>query len=101
MGLCRLEFLWPPPSSIIRHWIPSSDKVLVKRNHKSLNSMGLCRFITEFQWLPYNSFHQTISSKYKILVKTNDTSPNSMGCRFIMEFLCLTSQLHHQTLDTI
>ncbi|GBP66035.1 hypothetical protein EVAR_37682_1, partial [Eumeta japonica] len=155
-------------SSIIRHWIPSSDKVLVKRNHKSSNSMGyvallqnsnghlqpfirpwisskykilsrqimiraqtrwvmsyygvlwlhlpatssdtgyhlvikywsrgiiraklgwgyVC-FITEFQWLPFTSFIRPwISSKYKILVKTNDTSPNSMGlCRFIMEFL--------------
>ncbi|GBP66036.1 hypothetical protein EVAR_37683_1 [Eumeta japonica] len=83
-----MEFLWPPPSSIIRHWIPSSDKVTGQEEHKSLNSMGLCRFITEFP-IPYNSFIRPwISSKYKILVKTNDTSPNSMGlCRFIMEFL--------------
>ncbi|GBP06716.1 hypothetical protein EVAR_91951_1 [Eumeta japonica] len=45
------------------------------------------------RWLPYS---------IKVLVKTNQTSPNSMGLRrLITEFLWPPSQLHHQTLITI
>ncbi|GBP75821.1 hypothetical protein EVAR_15070_1 [Eumeta japonica] len=84
-----MEFLWPPSSSITRPWIPSEDKVLVKTNQTSPNSMGLCVFIMEFLWPPSSSITRPwIPSEDKVLVKTNQTSPNSMGlCVFIMEFL--------------
>ncbi|GBP75820.1 hypothetical protein EVAR_15069_1 [Eumeta japonica] len=75
--------------SITRPWIPSEDKVLVKTNQTSPNSMGLCVFIMEFLWPPSSSITRPwIPSEDKVLVKTNQTSPNSMGlCVFIMEFL--------------
>ncbi|GBP86003.1 hypothetical protein EVAR_57479_1 [Eumeta japonica] len=102
MGLRRLitEFLWPPSSSIIRPWLPYSIKVLVKRNQTSPNSMGLRRLITEFLWPPCSiirpDYHIVSNSiirpwlpySIKVLVKRNQTSPNSMGLRrLITEFL--------------
>ncbi|GBP88317.1 hypothetical protein EVAR_63598_1 [Eumeta japonica] len=91
MELCHsiTAFLWPPSSCIIRPWVLSRDKVLVKTNHTSPNSMGLGRFIIEFLWPPSSSITRPwISSKDKILVNTNQISSNSMRFRrFITEFL--------------
>ncbi|GBP47757.1 hypothetical protein EVAR_24007_1 [Eumeta japonica] len=69
MGLYRsvTVFLWPPSSSVIRPWIPSRDKVLVKMNHTSPNSMGLRHFITEFLWPPFRSIIKSPPRHLKLL----------------------------------
>ncbi|GBP95249.1 hypothetical protein EVAR_67199_1 [Eumeta japonica] len=65
--------------------------------------MGLRRLITEFLWPPSSSIIRPwLPYSIKVLVKTNQTSPNSMGLRrLITEFPMATFQLHHQTLITI
>ncbi|GBP80276.1 hypothetical protein EVAR_90695_1 [Eumeta japonica] len=51
--------------------------------------MGLRRLITEFLWPPSSSIIRPwLPYSIKVLVKTNQTSPNSMGLRrLITEFL--------------
>ncbi|GBP58163.1 hypothetical protein EVAR_86325_1 [Eumeta japonica] len=51
--------------------------------------MGLRRLITEFPWPPSSSIIRLwLPYSTKVLVKTNQTSPNSMGLRrLITEFL--------------
>ncbi|GBP79606.1 hypothetical protein EVAR_98746_1 [Eumeta japonica] len=51
--------------------------------------MGLRRLITEFLWPPSSSINRPwLPYSIKVLVKTNQTSPNSMGLRrLITEFL--------------
>ncbi|GBP55825.1 hypothetical protein EVAR_38422_1 [Eumeta japonica] len=53
--------------------------------------MGLRRLITEFLWPPSSSIIRPwLPYSIKVLVKTNQTSPNSMGLRrLITEFLYL------------
>ncbi|GBP95271.1 hypothetical protein EVAR_70747_1 [Eumeta japonica] len=44
--------------------------------------MGLRRLITEFLWPPSSSINRPwLPYSTKVLVKTNQTSPNSMGLR--------------------
>ncbi|GBP90766.1 hypothetical protein EVAR_99479_1 [Eumeta japonica] len=76
----------PAFTSITRPWIPSEDKVLVKTDHTSPNSMGLCCLIMEFPRPTFTSITRPwIPSEDKVLVKTNHTSSNSMGlCCLIM-----------------
>ncbi|GBP71303.1 hypothetical protein EVAR_57687_1 [Eumeta japonica] len=62
--------------------------------------MGLRCLITEFLWPP-SSFIIRLWLPYstKVLVKTNQTSPNSMGLRRLITGVPMaTFQLHHQTL---
>ncbi|GBP80430.1 hypothetical protein EVAR_59105_1 [Eumeta japonica] len=50
--------------------------------------MGLRRLITEFLWPPSSSINRPwLPYSIKVLVKKNQTSPNSMGARLITEFL--------------
>ncbi|GBP86034.1 hypothetical protein EVAR_57510_1 [Eumeta japonica] len=65
---------------------PKLDRVLVKTNQTSPNSMGLRRLITEFLW-PSSIIRPWLPYSIKVLVR-NQTSPNSMGLRrLITEFL--------------
>ncbi|GBP94977.1 hypothetical protein EVAR_99851_1 [Eumeta japonica] len=81
------EFLWPPSSSIIRPWLPYSISKYSSRRIKRAQTRWGCRLITEF----LATFQPIIRPCYhsiKVLVKTNQTSPNSMGLRrLITEFL--------------
>ncbi|GBP26606.1 hypothetical protein EVAR_18243_1 [Eumeta japonica] len=124
------EFLWPPSSSIIRLWLPyrvlgikraqtrwgcvvqlrssyhlpapSSDsgyhiapKFSARRIKRAQTRWGCVTPPSSSiirLWLPYST---------KVLVKTNQTSPNSMGCVVNYGVPMATFQLHHQTLVTI
>ncbi|GBP93794.1 hypothetical protein EVAR_62855_1 [Eumeta japonica] len=114
MGLRRLitEFLWPPsaPSSDADYhivskyssrgikraqtrWAPSSDAdyhIVSKYSSRGIKrAQTRRRLITEFLWPPSSSIIRPwLPYSIKVLVKTNQTSPNSMGLRrLITEFL--------------
>ncbi|GBP95272.1 GPI inositol-deacylase [Eumeta japonica] len=58
--------------------------------------------VTEFLWPPSSSIIRLwLPCSTKVLVKTNQTSPNSMGLRRLIMELLATFQLHQQTLVTI
>ncbi|GBP80277.1 hypothetical protein EVAR_90696_1 [Eumeta japonica] len=60
--------------------------------------MGLRRLITEFLWPPSSSIIRPwLPYSIKVLVKTNQTSPNSMGLRRLITEFLWPPQLHHQT----
>ncbi|GBP80427.1 hypothetical protein EVAR_59102_1 [Eumeta japonica] len=61
--------------------------VLVK-TIKRAQTRWVARLITEFLWPPSSSIKTWLPYSIKVLVKKNQTSPNSMGlCRLITEFL--------------
>ncbi|GBP97717.1 hypothetical protein EVAR_94026_1 [Eumeta japonica] len=82
MGLRRLitEFLWPPSA-------PSSDADyhIVSKYSSRRIKRAQTRWVASFNYrVPMATFqlhHQTLLPySIKVLVKTNQTSPNSMGC---------------------
>ncbi|GBP87382.1 hypothetical protein EVAR_34769_1 [Eumeta japonica] len=103
MGLRRLitEFLYHLPA-------PSSDsgyRIAPKYSADESNEPkldGVRRLITEFLWPPSSSIIRLwLPYSTKVLGKTNQTSPNSMGLSFNYGVPMATFQLHHQTLVTI
>ncbi|GBP26608.1 hypothetical protein EVAR_18245_1 [Eumeta japonica] len=74
------SFNYSPPSDSGYHIAPKYSR-RIKR--------AQTRLITEFLWPPSSSIIRLwLPYSTKVLVKTNQTSPNSMGLRrLIMEFL--------------
>ncbi|GBP85968.1 hypothetical protein EVAR_57444_1 [Eumeta japonica] len=85
-GRLITEFLWPPSSSIIRPWLPYSIVRQEESNEPKLD--GVASFNYGVPMATFQLHHQTlIPYSIKVLVKTNQTSPNSMGLRrLITEF---------------
>ncbi|GBP20174.1 hypothetical protein EVAR_5605_1 [Eumeta japonica] len=68
----------------------------------SPNSMGLRCLITEFLWLLFSSIIRPwLPYSIKVLVKMNQTSPNSMKVPFNYRVPMATFQLHYKTPITI